>query len=102
MNMASEGGDANFDLSLGLSDDESIFIIQEPSQNNGNMQNGDSVDLEDVMNSSKENVFDGDSSFERIMNLQHVLAPLPVISPTIMETQQSYVPQVEEISDDEG
>ena len=99
MNMASEGGDANFDLSLGLSYDESIFITQEPSQNNGNMQNGDSVDLEDVMNSSKDSAFYGDSSFERIMNSQHVLAPPPVIS---METQQSYVPQVEEISDDEG
>ena len=58
---------ANFDIGLDMdSNDENIFITQQPSQARANAdldQSVDEIDLENILNSTKDNAFNGNSSF---------------------------------------
>ena len=65
----------NFDIGLisDSDDDNGLFLTQESSQNRQNLdsnQNYASIDLENLLDNTKDSAFDRDSSFERILGTQ--------------------------------
>ena len=91
----------NFDLKLSDSSSDSIFITQEPSQKQIDKIDAlneaqSDVDLEFLMNSSKDSAIESDSSVMKVMDLKDME------SPTSVKNVEKYSPEVENISMDEG
>ena len=62
--------DPNFDIGLDSDSDESLFITKQPSQariNNDLDQSVEDIDLENILKSTKDSAFNGDSSFKAIL-----------------------------------
>ena len=78
--------------------------MQEPSQNNQNNvdlnESVESIDLENLLNNTKDSAFDGNSSFEKILATQELNVVNNVNLQQEGETVEKYQPEVEDISRD--
>ena len=92
----------NFDIGLDYDsdDDNSIFLKQEPRQNRQNLylnESFESIDLENMLNNTKDSAFDGDSSFKKILATQVEIND----GSENGQKRDCYKPQVKDISSDE-
>ena len=89
----------NLEMDYDSEDDNTLLIIQE-SKNERNKLNeaGDELDLEEMFNSSKDNAFDCDSSFERLLSTQDVLMQSLEKSTVKSDCGTRYKPIVEDIT----
>ena len=99
-----EGDVPNFDICLDTDSDDGLFLTQQPSQARRDAdlnQSIDEIDLENLLNNTKDSAFDGDSSFEKILSMQYYDRNSKP-SAEIFEPRRSvYRPEVEDSSCDE-
>ena len=94
----------NFDIAVDSDSDDSIFLTQLPSQARRDAdlnQSIDEIDLENLLNSTKNSAFDGDSSFKKILSKQNVTDHFKPGEGIGGGRSDAYRPEVEDISSEE-
>ena len=88
-----------FDIDIGLDSDSdnSILLTQQPSQARRGAdlnQSIDEIDLENILNSTKDSALNGDSSLEKILSTQNVIEKLDAEYSDAQPRTVPYRPQV--------